>query len=360
MDLSFWHNRRVLVTGHTGFKGSWLCKVLINAGAKIFGFALDPPTTPSLFDLCRFEKQIRSNIGDIRNFDELKLAFGSANPEIVIHMAAQPLVIDGYKLPAYTYETNIMGTVNVLECIRQSETVKSFINVTTDKVYQNNEWAWGYREDDKLDGFDPYSNSKSCAEIVTHCYSRSFFKHGRTAVSTVRAGNVIGGGDFANDRIIPDCVRAAMVGRHVVLRNPKSVRPFQHVLEPLFAYLMIAQKQYENIDYAGCYNVGPEYADCITSKLIAHIFGTLWNNGQRPIQEVLESSEANNIPIHEAGLLKLDCSKIKHVFGWQPRWNIYDAVGKTVDWTKAWVLGEDICNEMDKQINEYLNIQEVV
>ena len=245
-DLNFYRGKKVFVTGHTGFKGSWLCKMLANVGAEVTGYALNPPTDPSLFEIAGIERDIHSVIGDIRNYEALKTAFDEAQPEIVLHLAAQPIVRDSYKDPRYTYEANVMGTVNTLECVRNSSCVKSFLNVTTDKVYLNKEWAWGYRENEELDGYDPYSNSKSCSELVTHSYKNSFFDDGKVAISTARAGNVIGGGDFANDRIIPDCIRAAQKHEDIIVRNPFSTRPYQHVLEPPYAYLMIAAMQYED------------------------------------------------------------------------------------------------------------------
>ena len=252
-DLSFYRGKRVFVTGHTGFKGSWLCRMLVNAGAEVTGYSLNPPTTPSLFEIAVIEKDIHSVIGDIRDYKKLFAAVAEAKPEIVLHLAAQPIVRDSYKDPAYTYETNVMGTVNILECVRNSDTVRSFLNVTTDKVYLNKEWAWGYRENEELDGYDPYSNSKSCSELVTHSYKNSFFADGKVAISTARAGNVIGGGDFANDRIIPDCIRAAEKKEDIIVRNPFSTRPYQHVLEPLYAYLMIAAMQYQALEFRYCY-----------------------------------------------------------------------------------------------------------
>ncbi len=272
MDLSFYKNKKVFVTGHTGFKGAWLCKMLSNLGAIVTGYSLEPPTEPSLFNIANIENDITSVIGDIRDMESLNKAFDEAKPEIVFHLAAQPIVRDSYKNPRYTYETNVMGTVNILECIRCSKTVKSFLNVTTDKVYMNKEWEWGYRENEELDGFDPYSNSKSCSELVTHSYKNSFFGDNRVAISTARAGNVIGGGDFANDRIIPDCIRAVMAGKEIIVRNPHSTRPYQHVLEPLYAYLMIAAKQYENSDLAGYYNVGPDETDCFKTGALVDLF----------------------------------------------------------------------------------------
>ena len=245
-DPEFYRGKRVFVTGHTGFKGSWLCKMLLMAGAEVTGYSLQPPTQPNLFSIAGVEGKMHSIIGDIRDFDALKAAFDAAQPDIVLHLAAQPIVRDSYKDPRHTYETNVMGTVNLLECVRlaqqQGRAPRSVLNVTTDKVYHNNEWAWGYRENEPLDGFDPYSNSKSCSELATHSYINSFFADKTVAVSTARAGNVIGGGDFANDRIIPDCVRAMAAGRKIGVRNPYSTRPYQHVLEPLAAYLLIAQR----------------------------------------------------------------------------------------------------------------------
>ncbi len=230
IDFNFYKYKKVLVTGHTGFKGTWLCKILINAGANVTGYSLIPLTNPNLFYICGIENKMTSIIGDIRNLDKLKEVFKEVQPEIILHLAAQPIVRESYKNPVYTYETNVMGSVNMLECIRLNSCVKSFLNVTTDKVYQNNEWEWGYRENEPLDGFDPYSNSKSCSELVTHSYKNSFFKDNRVAISTARAGNVIGGGDFANDRIIPDCIRAAEKKEDIIVRNPHSTRPYQHVL----------------------------------------------------------------------------------------------------------------------------------
>lgn len=347
MNLDFYKNKKVFVTGHTGFKGAWLCKILIMAGAEVTGYSLNPPTSPDLFSLADIESKMTSVIGDIRDLAALKAAFDKAQPEIVFHLAAQPIVRDSYKDPVYTYQTNVMGTVNILECVRTSECVRSFLNVTTDKVYKNNEWAWGYREDEPLDGYDPYSNSKSCSELVTHSYKNSFFADGRVAVSTARAGNVIGGGDFANDRIIPDCVRAAVSGEDIVVRNPFSTRPYQHVLEPLFAYLMIAQKQYEDISYAGYYNVGPDECDCITTGELVQLFCDKW--GDISWKNVSEA----NAP-HEANFLKLDCSKLKSVFGWKARWHIDEAVTYVVEWSRTWLEKGDIPAVMEKQIKEFI------
>ena len=345
----FYKGKRVFITGHTGFKGSWLCKILSNWGAEVTGYSLNPPTTPNLFDTANIGADVNSVIGDIRDYDALKSAFDKAKPEIVLHLAAQPIVRDSYKMPAYTYETNVMGTVNILECVRQSDCVKSFLNVTTDKVYENKEWQWGYRENEPLDGFDPYSNSKSCSELVTHSYKNSFFADGRVAISTARAGNVIGGGDFANDRIIPDCVRALEKGEDIVVRNPYSTRPYQHVLEPLYAYLMIAKAQYEDIKFADYYNVGPDECDCVTTGELVDLF-VKYTNGK--ISRV-DKSEEN--AVHEANFLKLDCSKLKSVFGWKPHWHVTDAVEKTVEWSQVWLENGDVRKCMDEQIDDFLN-----
>ena len=345
-DLSFYKGKKVFVTGHTGFKGSWLCKMLANAGAIVTGYSLNPPTNPSLFEIASIEQDVYSVIGDIRDYPALKAAFDEAQPEIVLHLAAQPIVRDSYKDPAYTYETNVMGTVNILECIRNSSCVRSFLNVTTDKVYLNKEWAWGYRENEELDGYDPYSNSKSCSELVTHSYKNSFFANGRVAISTARAGNVIGGGDFANDRIIPDCIRAAMKHDDIVVRNPFSTRPYQHVLEPLYAYLMIAAMQYEDGKYAGYYNVGPDDVDCFQTGALVDLFVSKWGEGMKWVNRY------DGGP-HEANFLKLDCSKIKSVFGWTPRWHIGEAVAETCAWTKVYLNEGDIPAEMDREITVF-------
>jgi len=348
----FYRGRRVFVTGHTGFKGSWLCKVLANAGAQVTGYSLEPPSNPSLFEIANIAGDIRSVIGDIRDMAALKKAFDEAKSEVVLHLAAQPIVRDSYKNPAYTYETNVMGTVNILECVRASDSVKSFLNVTTDKVYLNREWNWGYRENEELDGFDPYSNSKSCSELVTHSYKNSFFTdaEGRAIVpiSTARAGNVIGGGDFANDRIIPDCIRSVQKGEDIVVRNPYSTRPYQHVLEPLYAYLMIAARQYQDSKYAGWYNVGPDDVDCFQTGAPVDLFVSKWGDGIKWVNRY------DGGP-HEANFLKLDCSKLKGTFGWKPRWNLSDAMDKIVEWSKCWLVGGDVRACMDRQIDEFLD-----
>ena len=348
MDLSFYKGKKVLFTGHTGFKGTWLCRILINAGAQVTGYSLNPPTEPNLFSMADVESRMNSVIGDIRDLDYLKKVFEQTQPEIVLHLAAQPIVRDSYKDPVYTYETNVMGTVNICECVRLNPCVKSFLNVTTDKVYKNNEWEWGYRENEPLDGFDPYSNSKSCSELVTHSYINSFFNNMDLAVSTARAGNVIGGGDFANDRIVPDCVRAAIEGKDIIVRNPHSTRPYQHVLEPLAAYLIIAQKQFEDKKYAGFYNVGPDETDCVTTGNLVDTFCAKWGEGIKWIDRY------DGGP-HEANFLKLDCSKLKTTFGWKPRWNFDTAIEKSVEWSKVYAAGGDVVACMDKEIEEFFN-----
>lgn len=348
-DLDFYRGKRVFLTGHTGFKGAWMCRVLVNTGAVVTGFSLPAPTEPNLFSLAGLEGHMTSVIGDIRDYDALKAAFDAVQPDIVLHLAAQPIVRTSYEQPVYTYETNVMGTVHVLECVRTAvQPPKSVVIVTTDKVYENKEWAWGYRENEPLDGYDPYSNSKSCADIATHSYQQSFLAPMGIAVSTVRAGNVIGGGDFARDRIIPDCVRAAQVGRNIIVRNPYSTRPYQHVLEPVMAYLMIAQRQYEEPALAGCYNVGPDDCDCVTTGTLVDMFCRAWGTGI-----AWENRSEANAP-HEANFLKLDCTKLKTTFGWQPQWHIGDAVERTVEWAKTWLSGGNIPALMNQQIRDFL------
>lgn len=378
----FYFGKRVLVTGNTGFKGSWLTKILLDMGAIVTGYSLKPSEGLCLYNLIKFDNKSNYTqvFADIRNMDDLKEAFIKSRPDIVIHLAAQPIVREGYRNPVDTYSTNVMGTVNICECVRLSNIprdeggllydnwngVKSFLNVTTDKVYKNNEWEYGYREDELLDGSDPYSNSKSCSELVTHCYRNSYWSGERVkavATSTARAGNVIGGGDFSKDRIIPDCVRAIIAKENrglIKVRNPFSTRPYQHVLEPLFAYLIIVMKQYEDIKYSGYYNVGPDEVDCATTGELVEGFCKEWNSRDDKIQVNL--SWNRNIEVDapkEANFLKLDCSRIKNTFGWKPQWHLCDAIKQTVSWTMAWVLNEDIEAEMDKEINDYISIYNV-
>lgn len=343
----FFKDKNILITGHTGFKGSWLSEILIKWGANVLGFSLNPPTEPNLFNLLNLNSKMNSIIGDIRDLNHLKEVFDKTQPEIVIHMAAQPLVRESYDDPVYTYETNVMGTVNICECVRTTSNVKSFLNVTTDKVYENKEKEEGYKEDEKLDGYDPYSNSKSCSEIITHSYNNSFFKELNIPTSTARAGNVIGGGDFAKDRIIPDCVKSALANEDIIIRNPFSTRPYQHVLEPLNVYLTIIQKQYEDINYSGYYNVGPDDEDCVSTGELATIFCEKWGNNLKWINK----SEIN--APHEANFLKLDSTKIKNTFNWKPKWGIEKSIEKTVEWTKTYSNKEDIIACTSKQIDEF-------
>ena len=347
--LDFYKNKRVFLTGHTGFKGMWLSLLLLRAGAKVTGFSLDAPTTDGAETLRRLGilKELRDMRGDVRRLAALRRAFDEARPEIVFHLAAHPIVRESYRQPAETFEANVMGTVNLLECVRTSETVHSVLVVTTDKVYENKEWAWGYRENESLMGYDPYSASKSCAELAVYSYRQSFLAAQGVRVSTARAGNVIGGGDFAPDRVIPDCIRAAATGGVIHIRNPHSTRPYQHVLEPLSVYLMLAARQTEEASLSGAWNVGPDDSDCVTTGELADIFCRAWGDGVR------WQTHADDGP-HEAHFLRLDCSKIKSELGWKPRWHIEEAVEKTVEWAKAWEAGTDMRAVSEEQIQGFL------
>jgi CDP-glucose 4,6-dehydratase len=348
--LEFYKGKTVLITGATGFKGSWLSFILSEAGANVIGYSLNPPTTPSLFDICHISNRITNVIGDIRDFDHLLKVFQKYQPEIVFHLAAQPIVLTSYKEPRYTYETNVMGTVSVLEAARLTGCVKSLLNVTTDKVYENNnEQNHLFTENEKLDGYDPYSNSKSCSELVTHSYKNSFFASTGTKISTARAGNVIGGGDFSPNRIIPDCVRAVLSGKEIEVRNSLSTRPYQFVLEPLFAYLLIAKVQYENPSFSDYYNVGPDQVDAVTTGRIVDLFCSSWGGGAKWIDKTIP-----NAP-HEAAYLALDNSKLKQRLKWKPVYHIGKAVEETVKWTKTFAAGDEekIIEVMRKQISEF-------
>lgn len=351
-DATFYRGKRVLITGHTGFKGTWMCQALLLPGAEVTGYALKPPTAPSLFSLSRMEGRMNSVEGDVRDLEHLRSVFAQVQPEIVIHMAAQPIVRESYRNPVYTYDVNVMGTVNVLECVRLTPSVRSFVNVTTDKVYKNREWEWGYRENEELNGFDPYSNSKSCSELVTDSYRNAFFPDGRAAVSTVRAGNVIGGGDFAADRIVPDCFRAIREKREIIVRNPYSVRPYQHVLDPVMAYLLIARRQYEDGEYAGCYNVGPDEESCLTTGALVTDLCRQWErlSGDKP-----EWKHLGDGGPHEACFLKLDCSKIKNRLGWRPVWGREQMIVKTAEWWRGYLNDADAAGLMEEQIKEYID-----
>ena len=353
-DLSFYRGKRVFITGHTGFKGSWLCRMLTLAGAEVTGYALEPPTAPSMFGLLDLGKEIRSEYGDIADLPRLQQVFRSARPEIVLHLAAQPIVREGYRDPVTTYRTNVLGTVHLLDCVRQSDSVCSVVNVTTDKVYRNNEWCWGYRENDALDGYDPYSNSKSCSELVTRCFRDCYLTEPdgtpRIPLSAVRAGNVIGGGDFAANRIIPDCVRAAEGNGTILIRNPQATRPFQHVLEPLYAYLMIAAEQAADPKRAGSYNVGPADEGCCKIADLAAGFAAYWGEGLRV------AVQPDGGP-HEANLLRLDCSAMRAAFGWRPGWQIGTALQKTAEWYRCRHENGDLSALTNRQIREYLEVQ---
>jgi len=341
-DLAWFRGRRVFVSGHTGFKGVWLTSLLARAGAEVTGYALAPATP--LYDLAA-EPAVRSVTGDIRDLPALAAAFDAARPEVVFHLAAQPLVLDGYREPVLTYETNVMGTVNLLECVRRADwPIRTVVNVTTDKVYDNREWPWPYRETDALNGHDPYSNSKSCSELVTSCYRT--LVDPRVAISTARAGNVIGGGDFADNRIVPDCVRAVAAGRPIEVRNPASIRPYQHVLEALSAYLLIARATAEDPTLAEAYNVGPAETDFVTTGDLATLFCRTWGD-----DATWTATPVDNPP--EAQLLRLDSSRIAARLGWRPRWTIAQAVQATTDWSKAWLAGEDVRAVMAAQADSY-------
>lgn len=344
--MGFYKNKRVLITGHTGFKGTWLTHILLNRGAQVIGFSRGTQREQSLFQMAGLKDKIIHVEGDICELEDLQRAFSEYQPEIVFHLAAQPIVGESYKNPVGTFKTNVMGTVNLLECVRLNECVKSVLNVTTDKVYHNNEWMWGYRENEYLDGFEPYSNSKSCSELVTHSYKNSFFTDGRVAVSTARAGNVIGGGDFSKNRIIPDCVNAAINGRVIEVRNPQSIRPYQHVIEALTIYLKIAEMQCKDRKYEDSYNVGPD--ECTSTGDLVDIFCRQWGEG-------VSWKAASTSVGHEADCLKLDCNKIKSVFGWKQCWNIEECVKKVCEFSKIMIAGGGVLAEMDKEVNAFLS-----
>jgi CDP-glucose 4,6-dehydratase len=352
IDKSFWKRKKVFLTGHTGFKGSWLCLWLYKLGAEVTGYALNPPTSPSLFELSRIDRLVTSVIADVRDRQTLSRTLILAEPDIVIHMAAQPIVRDSYKVPVETYDINVMGTVNVLEAVRSCKTVKAFINITTDKCYENKEWIWGYRENEPLGGYDPYSSSKACSELVTVAYRSSFFNpeeygiHG-VAVATARAGNVIGGGDWASDRLIPDCVRALLNGEKIKIRNPKAVRPWQHVLDPLNGYLILAQKLVaEGPYYSGAWNFAPDDSDAVPVESIVKRLYAQW--GKRASYTISKGKQP-----HEAHYLRLDCSKAKAELGWRPRWKLDKTIDSIVEWTRAYQQGRDARKTCFKQLDEY-------
>ena len=362
--MEFYRGKRVLITGHSGFKGSWLTRILTKAGATVCGYSTGVPTDPALYELAGINELpgLSEVDADVRDLETMKKTFVDFKPEIVFHLAAKSIVSYGYQNPTDTYTTNLMGIMNVLECIRLLGGVKSFLNVTSDKVYMDQEWEWGYREADTLNGLDPYSNSKSCSELITHSYRCSFFKDGATRISTARAGNVIGGGDFAANRIIPDCVRIALSDsgkRQVVLRNPQSVRPYQYVLDPLFAYLLIAKSQYEDDRYVGSYNVGPIEADCVTTGDLADMFINAWNdsNPEKKMERVDKIDP--NAPF-ESNYVTLDCGRIQTVLGWRQRWHIEKSIKEIISFTEVldarMSSGDNkiLLDEMDRQINEFV------
>lgn len=337
VDREFWSGKRVFLTGHTGFKGSWLSLWLQDMGAELTGFALAPPTDPSLFDVASVADGMTSIIGDIRDGEHLHAALSAAAPEIVVHMAAQPLVRASYVDPVGTYATNVMGTVHLLEAVRQTPGVRAVCVVTTDKCYENREWVWGYREDEAMGGHDPYSNSKGCAELVTSAYRRSFFSgNGSAAIASGRAGNVIGGGDWAADRLIPDILRAVGAGEPVVVRNPLSTRPWQHVLEPLSGYLTLCQALWHDpASAAEAWNFGPRDEDARPVQWIVEQLCALWGDGAT-------WSYDKSVQPHEANYLKLDISKARSGLGWNPRWSLGEALERIVDWHRAWLAGDDM------------------
>jgi CDP-glucose 4,6-dehydratase len=356
MNAVFWHGKRVLLTGHTGFKGSWLSLWLQSMGAKVIGYALAPPTNPSLFEVAKVGQGMTSIIGDIRDLSHLQKVFTEHQPEIVIHMAAQPLVRYSYLEPVETYSTNVMGVVNLLEAVHHTKSVKAVVNVTTDKCYENREWAWGYRENEAMGGFDPYSSSKGCAELVTAAYRNSYFhpekyqNHG-VAIATGRAGNVIGGGDWAEDRLIPDIMRAIASGQSVRIRNPHSIRPWQHVLEPLSGYLMLAQKLYEEgPGFAEAWNFGPNDDDAKPVDWILDNLTKTWGEGAS------WKLDGGDHP-HEAHYLKLDCSKAKSRLRWQPRWSLATAIDQICVWHKAQLAGADMRQLTLMQIQMYVETE---
>jgi CDP-glucose 4,6-dehydratase len=348
MDRNFWKGKKVFLTGHTGFKGAWLSLWLQNSGAILKGYALAPNTQPNLFDAASVADGMQSEIGDIKDLDKLMASMSDFAPEIVIHMAAQPLVRLSYKNPVETYSTNVMGTVNVLEAIRNSPSVKAVVNVTTDKCYDNKEWLWGYREDEPMGGHDPYSSSKGCSELVTTAYRSSFFNSsGSAKIASARAGNVIGGGDWAEDRLIPDILSAFDNKAPVAVRNPAATRPWQHVLEPLSGYLRLAESLYIYGDeFAGAWNFGPNDDDVKPVSVIVEYMAQRWGDGASWVHD--KSTQP-----HEAQLLKLDISKARELLKWTPKWNLYKGLDLIVDWQKDWSCGNDVKALTLKQINQY-------
>lgn len=353
IDSAFWKGKRVFLTGNTGFKGAWLSIWLTSLGAKVYGYSLEPPTVPSLFTLARLGDKTQTTIGDIRDRATLASALHAAQPDVVFHMAAQALVRESYADPLGTYETNVLGTANLLEALRYCLSVRAVVVITTDKCYENREWEWGYREIDSLGGHDPYSSSKACAEIVTAAYRRSFFAQRdkiepSALIATARAGNVIGGGDWAKDRLIPDILRAIDNDEAVRIRSPYAIRPWQHVLEPLSGYILLAQKLFNGDErYAEAWNFGPDDSD---AKPVQWIVERLCSLCQHSKGYILDKGPH----LHEATYLKLDCSKSKNRLGWQQTWGLETALEKIVIWNKARGKGGDILAMSTDQILEYM------
>ena len=350
MNVDFWKHKKVLVTGHTGFKGSWLSLWLHELGADVTGFALEAPTTPSLFELTNVSSKIKSHIGDIRDADTVNEIFASAQPEIVIHMAAQPLVLRSYEDPVESYMSNVIGTANVFEAIRKCGSVKTVVNITTDKCYENKEWHWGYRETEAFGGHDPYSSSKACAELVTTTYRKCFFAPNNIQLASARAGNVIGGGDWADNRLVPDLLRSISAGESVVIRSPKSIRPWQHVLEPLAGYLMLAEKLHGEGGerFADGWNFGPYDNDAQPVDWILDKLCGKWGNGAS-----WQLDDPTKVQMHEANYLKLDCSKARAELKWEPRLGLDSALDWIVDWYQCYKDGGDITAKTVAQIKTY-------
>jgi CDP-glucose 4,6-dehydratase len=345
----FWRGRKVLITGHTGFKGGWLSLWLQSMGAELRGIALAPPTTPALFDIAQIVKGMDSHIADIRDADVIANLVKEFQPEIIIHMAAQPLVRLSYQQPIDTYATNVMGTVHVLEAARHSGSVRAIVNVTTDKCYDNREWLWGYRENEAMGGHDPYSSSKGCAELVSNAYRKSFLNDAGIAMATARAGNVIGGGDWAADRLVPDTLLALEKRQRVQIRNPNAIRPWQHVLEPLSGYLLLAEKLYEQGQaFAEAWNFGPRDEDAQSVQWIVEQLCQLWGN------QASWELQPGEHP-HEANYLKLDISKVKQHLNWAPRWTLKQALEHITHWHQSWLQEQDMRALCLQQINQYQN-----